>query len=155
MHDRAIGATIDPEPAPGVRFEEGRNGVDISLVDIELNVQRKGAVRAQIDLRNGLLKWREANRWNRDFTRSLNERECRDFQQVLVDCRVTSWRAFYPDEERFANDSSYQMGWALSLYGLDTEPLYYMQGRDAWPSEFPAFADAISVLLRQPFRVME
>ncbi|MDI9470388.1 MAG: hypothetical protein QM296_09305 [Bacillota bacterium] len=128
---------------------------EISLVEIELTVQRRGTVRALIDLGNGLVKWRESNRWNRDFTRSLHEHEIRTFLETVAECGVWSWRPWYPDRDRCETPLHWQMSWQLSLYALDPEPVLFIQGRDAWPPEFPLFCDAVSQILRQPFRVQE
>ena len=128
---------------------------EITLLEVELSMYRKGSVKVQFDLAHGLLRWRESNRWNRNFTRSLNAEATAQLLRMLEVCRVFTWQAYYPDQESVQTNSIYHQSWSLSIYGSDVEPIIHLEGKDAYPPEFSHMSNVLTRLLRQPFKVLD
>ncbi len=127
----------------------------ITLLEVELTMYRKGSVKVQFDLAHGLLRWRESNRWNRNFTRSLNETDTEQLLRMLEICHICSWQAYYPDAESVQANSIYHQSWTLSIYTSDVEPSLHLEGKDAYPPEFTLMTNMLTRILRQPFKVLD
>lgn len=127
----------------------------ITLLEVELSMYRKGSVKVQFDLAHGLLRWRESNRWNRNFTRSLNAADTEQLLRMLEVCRVYSWQPYYPDADSVQTNGLYHQSWSLSIYTADAEPSLHLEGKDAYPPEFTLMTNMLTRILRQPFKVLD
>lgn len=124
----------------------------VTIVMMELTVSRKGSTRVRIDLRNRLLSWRESNRWNRNFTRSINAKERQLIYDGMRDCRLVDWKSSY-GEAGSQDGPEFDTAWHLALYTDDIEPIYSFNGQDAFPPEFEQWIAVISTVCRQIFQV--
>lgn len=127
----------------------------ITLLEIELTMYRKGSVKVQFDLAYGLLRWRESNRWNRNFTRSLSPSDAEQVKRLIEICRIDTWQPFYPDQESVQANTLYHQSWTLSIYKDDSEPCLHLEGKDAYPPEFTLMTNLLTRLIRQPFKVLD
>lgn len=128
---------------------------DITLLEVELSMYRKGSVKVQFDLVHGLLRWRESNRWNRNFTRSLNQNDVDQLMRMIEVCSVLNWRAFYPNQETVQAGGIYHQSWTLSIYTDQSEPSMHLEGKDAYPPEFSLMTNILTRIIRQPFKVLD
>jgi hypothetical protein len=127
----------------------------LTIVKMEISVCRKGSTAVRIDLRNRLLSWRESNRWNRNFTRSINLHERETVIRGIHECHILSWRPDYGAITSEAAPDQFNYAWRLSLYTDDIEPVFFSRGQDAYPPEFSQWIDVISRICRQPFQVLD
>lgn len=127
----------------------------ITLLEVELTLYRKGSVKLQFDLAHGLLRWRESNRWNRNFTRSLNQLDIDQLMRMMAVCNILEWKSYYPDQETVEAEGIYHQSWTLSIYTDLPEPSLHLEGKDAYPQEFTLMSNILTRIIRQPFKVLD
>ena len=127
----------------------------ITLFEVELSMYRKGSVKVQFDLAYGLLRWRESNSWNRNFTRSLNAVDIDSLKRMISMCNIASWNRYYPDEQSVLANEIFHQSWSVSIYTDDAEPSLHLEGKDAYPPEFTLMSNILTRILRQPFKVLD
>ncbi len=127
----------------------------LTIVKMEMSVCRKGSTSVRIDLQNRLLSWRESNRWNRNFTRSINVKERDSVREGLRDSNVLNWDVHYGVASDSGRSSQYEVAWQLSLYIDDIEPDFVFVGQDEYPNEFNQWIEVISSVCRQTFQVLD
>lgn len=127
----------------------------ITLLEVELSMYRKGSVKVQFDLAHGLLRWRESNRWNRNFTRSLNQTDIDQLMRMIDVCHILEWKSFYPKQETVQAGGIFHQSWTLSIYTDLPEPSLHLEGKDAYPPEFTLMSNILTRIIRQPFKVLD
>lgn len=127
----------------------------ITVIESELTVPRKGSIRVRIDLSNRILSWRESNRWNRNFTRTINRREVEAIQQGFCDCGIENWPHFYPDRDTVEQPDAGQRTWQIAVYADDSDPAEVWIGREDTPPDYAHWVEILSLVCRQPFAVLD
>lgn len=127
----------------------------ITLLEVELSMYRKGSVKLQFDLAHGLLRWRESNRWNRNFTRSLNQTDIDQLMRMIDVCHIFDWKSYYPNQETVQTSGIFHQSWTLSIYTDLPEPSLHLEGKDAYPPEFTLMSNILTRIIRQPFKVLD
>ncbi len=126
-----------------------------TMLSVELTQGRKGTVRALFDMRNGIMKWQETNRWNRNFTRSLSDRDVQRLQEMILSCRIPQWQPYFPDRPHVEAEQPCHVRWELSLFRNDVEPELHFEGCDDFPPSFGHLRDVLTLVIRQPFQVLD
>ncbi|HHX38318.1 MAG TPA: hypothetical protein GX717_10120, partial [Clostridiaceae bacterium] len=93
---------------------------EITIVETELSVPRKGSVRVRIDLDNRILSWRESNRWNRNFTRTINQREVNMVRREIT--KNDLFKSERPAVRNLEQALHLPCSWEVSIYFEDAEP---------------------------------
>lgn len=127
----------------------------ITIIETELSVPRKGSVRVRINLKNRILSWRESNRWNRNFTRTINMKEVEEIRAGFERCGIQNWPLFYPDEAARDTLQDSSQNWSISVYTDDIDPIKVWQGGDIYPKELPEWLEINGTICRQPFVVLD
>ena len=148
-----------------------------------LYFRRKGSILLQVELGRRLLMWRESNRWNRNFTRSISLSEVDGFRQLLNGTNFQTWEASltYPvvetgalqhpaaavhvaqldGAEKMGNDSpseresSFSRRWELQFYDASHKLLATYAGENHLPAYFRDFSEKLSYFCRRPFMCMD
>jgi len=110
------------------------NESDISSLDMEMIVYRKGSLCAHLDLNRGYLTWRDSTQWCNNFTRSLTDEQIKIIRNLIRSCQHRSfqnqsdendkhekWSPGDPDFEPVSWLITVQEGdktWQVRSYGL-------------------------------------
>ena len=120
-----------------------------------MQLYRKGSVNAQFDIGRGLVRWRESNRWNRNFLRTLSDDDIHQIVQALINARVLDWPEAFPDQAAVDAPGTFHHRWELELRDADDETIKHCEGRDAFPQRWDLLADTLSQVLRRPLKVID
>lgn len=120
-----------------------------------MQIYRKGSINAQFDLGRGLVRWRESNRWNRNFLRTLSPEDAHEVVQVLISAQVLDWPAAFPDQKTLEESGPFQHLWSLELRSEDNELIKRSEGKDVFPQRWEILADSLSQVLRRPLKVID
>ncbi|MGI6077549.1 MAG: hypothetical protein ACOYCB_05210 [Fastidiosipilaceae bacterium] len=126
---------------------------DVSIVETELSVPRKGSVRVRIDLDNRILSWRESNRWNRNFTRTINQKEVNMVRQAITNYKL--FKLDRPSEKSDHFDPHLSCTWQVSVYCDDAEPVNVWHGSDMDDDGFIEWTELMGHVCRQLFDVVD
>ncbi len=128
---------------------------DITIIETELTVPRKGSVKVRIDLKNKILSWRESNRWNRNFVRTTNKREIDLVREGFAQKKLIDMPSYYPNKETCLDNRLTVPSWRLSIYKKGVEPDRVWFGVGVPPHRMDLWIDLLSLVCRQPFDVID
>ncbi len=126
----------------------------IRSFEAELNYSRRGVLTLYCDLERRLLRWKESNHWNRNFTRSINLMERQAIRDFLAGCHFEYWPQESPS---FEQGRDFRLRWELSLLWLGPagEERLSFSGLNELPDYFLQFAEGLSVFCRRPFALAD
>lgn len=119
---------------------------------MELTISRRGSIKLCIDLRKRLLRWRESNRWNRNFTRTLSQLEVAEFYDLLRRNQLERWPQT-GEGPTGRKESDFSSRLCIQLSDAEGETLFRHLVYDNQPEYLFHFCEAISVFCRQKFTI--
>lgn len=128
---------------------------ELDMIETEISVPRKGSVSVRMDLNHRILSWRESNRWNRNFTRTLNRKEVDHLRMCVRDCHVMHWPMYYPNASEYEAAADIRYHWQLTLYIKDRECIGRWYGVDEAPEDYVRWVEYLSHICRQPLEVLD
>lgn len=125
---------------------------EILTLDCELNVYRKGSLTVSLDLRQGIMVWRESRQWCNNFVRTLSVDQLRRLRNLIQPLDMAGRGAV---EDEAAADESGEMTErsSLKLTAAYAERRLCLSGDTVDPECWAALRREIESLSRVPFQL--
>lgn len=137
--------------------------MSIEVLVSELFVARKGSVKLTVNLDRRLLSWKESNRWNRNFSRSLSSVEVNEIRNYLNSCDYENWipankantsrGGVAKKTDKLNSGKNADFYWSLLLLDENDNEVFSCYLTDETPDFYKKFVDVMSHFCRRPFVV--